>query len=191
MVAAENEPRQIARALRSKDVEAMDRLVSHYHCRLLRYLVYFTARREPADDLIQETWLRVLERGAQYDGRSRFEPWLFSIARNLAIDDMRKRQGLGLAAPDTPDSGDPQFPPATGDSPFTIAAKSQDATRIAGAMGMLTAVHREALILRFQEDLSLQEIAQVAGAPVATISSRIQRGLAMLRNHLEGGMNAS
>src|SRR5579871_4496982 len=96
---AESEPQRIARALRQRDAELIDGLVSQYHYRLLRYLVYMTGRRERAEDLVQETWLRALERGGQYDGRSRFEPWLFSIARNLAIDDLRRRQGIGLEEP--------------------------------------------------------------------------------------------
>ena len=53
-----------------------------------------SADRDPVDDLVQETWLRVLERGGSYNGRSRFEPWLFAIARNLTLDHLRKRRDL-------------------------------------------------------------------------------------------------
>jgi RNA polymerase sigma-70 factor (ECF subfamily) len=166
-------------------------MVSRYHYRLLRYLVYLTSRRELAEDLVQETWLRVLERAWQYNGRLRFEPWLFSIARNLAIDHLRKQQtatarhgmcredeaGLNLPAPDF-------------ESPFFAAARSEDAKRIAAALGALEPIYREALLLRFQEELSLAEIAQVAGAPVSTVSSRIHRGLSMLQASLGGGADA-
>src|ERR1700743_3844515 len=89
---AESESQAIARALRRKDSEFIGRLVSQYHYRLLRYPVFWTSRREQAEGLGQETWLRVLERAGQFDGRFRFEPWLFSIARNLAIDHLRKQQ---------------------------------------------------------------------------------------------------
>lgn len=188
---AESEPRSIARALRRKDPEFIDRLVAQYHYRLLRYLVYLTSRREQAEDLVQETWMRVLERAGQYNGRSRFEPWLFSIARNLAIDDLRRRQKAGLNAANAPAS-DAVLETAAADlhSPFVAAAKSEDAARIAVALEALQPIYREALLLRFQEDLSLEEIARVAGAPVSTISSRIHRGLAILRSHLEGGADA-
>src|ERR1700758_5072390 len=109
---AEPESQCIARALRRRYSEFIGRMVSRYHYRLLRYLVYWTSRREQAEDLVQETWLRVLERAGQYNGRLRFEPWLFSIARNLAIDHLRKHQaathrmcqedgaGVDLPAPD-------------------------------------------------------------------------------------------
>ena len=75
-------------------------------------------------------------------------------------------------------------------SPFLAAARSEDATRLAAAMDLLEPIYRESLLLRFQEELSLQEIAEVTGAPVTTISSRIYRGLAALRSVWEGGTNA-
>ena len=144
------------------------------------------------EDLAQETWLRVLERGAQYDGRSRFEPWLFSIARNLAFDQFRKRRTVSLDGHD--DCGDgvpfPEIAATDQNSPFLAAARSEEATPLAAAMDLLEPIYREALLLRFQEELSLQEIAEVTGAPVTTISSRIYRGLAALRSHWEGGTNA-
>jgi RNA polymerase sigma-70 factor (ECF subfamily) len=176
----------IASALRTRDAEQAGRLVQQYHYRLLRYLVYLTGRREAAEDLVQETWMRALERAGQYDGRSRFEPWLFAIARNLAIDWLR-REGRGALA----ESGDAPEP-AAGDaaSPFAAAARSEDAVRVAAALGGLPAAQREALLLRFQEELSLEEIAAVTGAPVSTVSSRIQRGLAALRARFEGGVHA-
>jgi RNA polymerase sigma-70 factor, ECF subfamily len=189
--AAENEPQCIARALRQKDSEFIGQLVSQYHYRLFRYLVYLTSRREQAEDLVQETWLRVLERAGQYNSRLRFEPWLFSIARNLAIDDLRRRQRASLNTSDVPVSeAGLELPALDLHSPFLAAAKSEDAMRIANALGALEPIYREALLLRFQEELSLEEIAQVAGAPVSTISSRIRRGLSMLRSALEGDAGA-
>lgn len=180
---AESEPRCVARALKERDAEFISRLASEYHYRLLRYLTYLTSRLEQAEDLVQETWIRVIERAGQFDGKSRFEPWLFSIARNLAIDELRKRKKGDSG--DVPDVAAPET-----QSPFLAAARSEDAVRLAGALDGLDPIYREALLLRFQEDLSLEEIAQVAGAPVSTIASRIYRGLAILRSHLQGGGGA-
>src|SRR5438552_15780452 len=92
----ESEAERIARGLRRKDLTLVRELVERYQYRLVRYLIYLTARRELVEDWAQETWVRVLDRAAQYDGRSRFETWLFSIARNLAIDDLRRKQGVSL-----------------------------------------------------------------------------------------------
>ena len=181
---------QIARGLRQGDVILLQGLVEQYQYRLVRYLIYLLGRRDEVDDLIQETWLRVLERGRSYDGRSRFEPWLFTIARNLTIDHMRKRRGLSLDD-DTKQGNADLSPASNAPSPFTLAARSEDSQRLAQSLQTLDFVYREALLLRFQEDLSLQEIATVVGAPVSTVASRIYRGLATLRAQLDGGKHES
>jgi RNA polymerase sigma-70 factor (ECF subfamily) len=119
----------------------------------------------------------VLERGRQYDSRLRFEPWLFAIARNLALDLLR-RKPLPI--------GDPAESPASPNpSPFEATAKTEEAARLARSLAALEPLPREALLLRFQEEMSLLEIARVVQAPVSTVSSRIYRGLAVLRTQLE------
>jgi RNA polymerase sigma-70 factor (ECF subfamily) len=183
---------QIARGLRQRDVVLLHALVGRYQYRLVRYFTYLVGRRDLVDDLVQETWLRVLERGHSYDGQSRFEPWLFTVARNLALDFMRKRRVLSLDSNDSPEQDlAPLSPVSHAPSPFEQAARTEDAQRLAHSLQMLEPIYREALVLRFQEDLSLQEMAGVIGASVSTVSSRIYRGLAALRAQMEGGNNAS
>ena len=190
-----SDAQHISAGLRRRDVVFLQLLVEQYQYRLVRYLVYLIGRRDGVDDLVQETWLRVLERGVSYDGRSRFEPWLFTIARNLAIDQMRRQRSVSLDSSDidsTDEGTAPRHHPISpADSPFVLAARSQDAERLAGCMQSLEPIYREVLVLRFQEDLSMQEIASITGAPLSTVSSRIYRGLAALRVYLEGGVHAS
>jgi RNA polymerase sigma-70 factor (ECF subfamily) len=186
------EAQQIARGLQRRDIALLHALVGQYQYRLVRYFTYLLGRRDPVDDLVQETWLRVLERGHSYDGQSRFEPWLFTVARNLALDYMRKRRDLSLDSNDSLE-GDLELPTpvSPAPSPFEQAARTEDAHRLAHSLQMLEPIYREALVLRFQEDLSLQEMADVVGASVSTVSSRIYRGLAALRAQMEGRSNAN
>ena len=187
-----SDTQQIARGLRARDVLLLHALVEQYQYRLVRYLIYLLGRRDEVDDLVQETWLRVLERGRSYDGQSRFEPWLFTIARNLTIDHLRRRRNLSLdLSPDPEDDteqGSAAQSPASNDpSPFVLAARTEDSLRLAQSMQTLNLIYREVLVLRFQEDLSLQEVATVVGVPVSTVASRIYRGLRTLRAQLDGG----
>ena len=179
-----SDTREIARGLRERDVAVLQVLVEEYQDRLVRYLVYVLGRRDGVDDLVQETWLRVMERGKSYDGRSRFEPWLFTVARHLAIDFLRRRREVSL---DAEDDGRPvvMAPVSEMPSPFVLAARTEDAERLAAALQGLQAITREALVLRFMEDMSLQEIAAVVNAPVPTVAARIYRGLATLRSQME------
>jgi RNA polymerase sigma-70 factor (ECF subfamily) len=168
-------------------MELLADLVERSQRRLVRYLLYLTGRRGYAEDLAQETWIRVLQRGSQYDGRQRFDLWLFAIARNLAIDHLRKKQKTVQTASLPDDRDEILLVSSSGPSPFEAAARSEDAIRLAGQLQILSPLYREALLLRFQEDLSLAEIAQVLGAPVTTVTSRIYRGLAALRSAFEEG----
>jgi RNA polymerase sigma-70 factor (ECF subfamily) len=184
---AETETAKIAHGLRARDMQLVADLVERCQRRLLRYLLYLTGRREHAEDLAQETWIRLLQRGSQYNGRQRFDPWLFAIARNLAIDYIRNKR-KAVQTHSLPNDRDAiLLVPSSGPSPFEAAARSEDAIRLAGQLQILSPLYREALLLRFQEDLSLVEIAQVVGAPVTTVTSRIYRGLAALRSALEEG----
>jgi RNA polymerase sigma-70 factor, ECF subfamily len=179
---AEPEAATIARGLRERDMNLLADLVQRSQRRLVRYLLYLTGRRDYAEDLAQETWIRVLQRGSQYNGRQRFDLWLFAIARNLAIDHLRQKRKAPHAA-SAPEDGDEILLVSSSDpSPFESAARSQDASRLAGQLQILPPLYREALLLRFQEDMSLAEIAQVLDAPLTTVTSRIYRGLAALRS---------
>ena len=192
MAMVNTDTHQIARGLRQRDVALLNALVGQYQYRLIRYFTYLVGRRDPVDDLVQETWLRILERGHSYDGQSRFEPWLFAVARNLALDYMRKRPAFSLDSKDSPEPDLESLSPVSrAPSPFEQAARTEDAQRLAHSLQMLEPIFREALVLRFQEDLSLQEMADVIGASVSTVSSRIYRGLAALRAQMEEGNNGS
>jgi RNA polymerase sigma-70 factor (ECF subfamily) len=192
MAMVNTDTHQIARGLRQRDVALLNALVGQYQYRLIRYFTYLVGRRDPVDDLVQETWLRILERGHSYDGQSRFEPWLFAVARNLAFDYMRKRPAFSLDSKDSPEPDLESLSPVSrAPSPFEQAARTEDAQRLAHSLQMLEPIFREALVLRFQEDLSLQEMADVIGASVSTVSSRIYRGLAALRAQMEEGNNGS
>jgi RNA polymerase sigma-70 factor, ECF subfamily len=184
---AEIETAKIARGLREGNRELLADLVEHSQPRLVRYLLYLTGRRDYAEDLAQETWIRVLQRGSQYNGRQRFDPWLFAIARNLAIDYLRQKRKAVQTASLPDDRDEILLVSSSGPSPFEAAARSEDAIRLAGQLQILSPLYREALLLRFQEDLSLAEMAQVLGAPLTTVTSRIYRGLAELRSAFEEG----
>ena len=182
----EQEGQAIARGLRQRDPELLDRLIEQYQYRLLRYLLFLTGRKETAEDLFQETWLRVLERGRQYDGKWEFGAWLFAIARHLVID-LRKRKRLPEPLSGAGEDVQPLEAEATTDaSAFELLARREEGERLAAALARLPAVYREALVLRFQEDLALEEIAAVVDAPLSTVKSRLYRGLEALRELLEG-----
>lgn len=183
----ELETREIARGLRRRDPDLLDELIGRYQYRLPRYLWTLTGSREAAEDLFQETWIRVLEKGHQYNPRWRFEAWLFSIARNLTIDLLRRRQSESLDGLLNCHDEHPvrEWADCESATPFEAAAAGEQAERVQGVLRRLPPWAREVLALRFQEDMELAEIAEVLKAPLSTVKSRLYRGLEAFRNLLE------
>ena len=173
---------EIARGLRRRDPELLDRLIERLQHRLLRYLVFLTGNRELAEDIFQETWIRVMERGKQYNGKSKFDTWLFAIARNLVIDWSRKKTTTSLEALQEQFGNEHAFDvPSNAPSPFDAVTTRENRESVQAALGRLDALHREVLVLRFHEELSLEEIATITKAPLSTVKSRLYRGLAALK----------
>lgn len=175
----------VAQGLKRHDPELLDHLIVQYQHRLMRYLLFLTGDREMADDLFQETWMRVLTRGGQYNGAARFDTWLFTVARNMLIDLRRKRTMLSLEELCTNEGEDYTFEVAsTEPSPFDQYRGQEASRKMAAALLMLDPLHRETLVLRFYEELSLEEIATVTRSPLSTVKSRLYRGIAALKPHI-------
>src|SRR5712692_1420429 len=93
---------EVARLQRG-DPDALTAVLSRYQHRLYRFLSRLVQDPALADDLFQQTWLRVMQKIGRYDARARFDTWLFSVAHNLAIDHLRRQRGRSLDEPE--DSG--------------------------------------------------------------------------------------
>lgn len=178
----------VSAGLKRQDAGLLDELIVRYQHRLMRYLLYLTGNRELAEDIFQEVWMRVLVRGAQFNGKARFDTWLFAIARNLVIDQKRKKTMASLDELFEGGSEDdrPLSFEITDDepTPFERFANLEDRERIAAGLLKLDMIYREVLVLRFHEELSLEEIAKVTRAPLSTVKSRLYRGLTAIKPRL-------
>ena len=182
----ESETSVIARGLRHRDPDLLDRLIEQYQHRLLRYLIYLTSNQELAEDMFQETWIRVLERGHQYDPKYEFSTWLFSIAHHLTLDYLRKKKPASLDGLLDEEEGVSLDPPDLRPSALELVAQHEQAERISSALVGIAAEYRETIVLRFQEGLALDEIASVTRVPLGTVKSRLYRGLNALLPRLKG-----
>ncbi|MBZ5532961.1 MAG: sigma-70 family RNA polymerase sigma factor [Acidobacteriia bacterium] len=170
--------------LRGGDVDAIATLMQRYQHRLYRYMLRMVRQPSTAEDLFQQTWLRVMERSPSYDPRRSFEGWLFAIAHNLAIDHLRRRQPESLDE-ELP-SGDTRAdltPGPAADALQQMLAEERSA-RVAEAVAELPAVARELLTLRFEEEMKLDEIAEILALPLGTVKTRLHRALRSLQKSL-------
>lgn len=170
------EPDDVAR-LRRRDPAALGCVVGRYQHRLYRYLLRLVREPAAADDLFQQTWLHVVCHIGRYDARRSFDTWLFSIAHNAAMDLLRHKTGESL------EEYESQLPAPEPDA-LSAAIASERAAILASEMAGLPALYREALTLRFEEGMKLEEMAEVTHAPLSTVKSRVQRALECLRHRM-------
>jgi RNA polymerase sigma-70 factor, ECF subfamily len=170
--------------LRDGDPQAISALMARYQHRLFRYLLRMVSEPGAAEDLFQQTWLRIIERTQSYDARRSFEGWLFAVAHNLAIDYLRRRKPESLDE-ELP-SGETQsnqiqsvFPGA-----LDLILSRERSDIVLEAVSELHVTFREVIALRFEEELKLEEIAEVLNLPIGTVKTRLHRGLKALRQSL-------
>jgi RNA polymerase sigma-70 factor (ECF subfamily) len=167
---------QVAR-LRSGDPAAVTEVVGQYQHRLYRYFVRLVRDQASADDLFQQTWLNVVRQLHRYDPARNFDTWLFAIAHNAAMDLLRRRPSESL------EDHEFAFPTSSPDALSAVLA-GERAAMLAAAMAELPAFYREALTLRFEEGMKLEEIAEVTHTPLSTVKSRVRRGLEAMKQRL-------
>jgi RNA polymerase sigma factor (sigma-70 family) len=157
--------------VRDGRVERLAVLFERYQTMLYNFFLRLTGNRAASEDLVQEVFMRVLKYRAGYQGDSRFNVWLFQIARNAHIDHLRKRKGdLPL---------DEQFVEAPDRAPLPAAAYEADreAELVRRALDRLPAGKREILVLFRFQDLKLREIAELLGCQVGTVKAQVHRAL--------------
>ena len=170
-----------AARLRRGDPAAFEALLERYQNRLYRYLLRMVREPATAKDLFQQTWLRVAEKIRSYNPQRSFEAWLFSVARNLAIDHFRRYKPESLDEPLA--TGETRADQLVGAGPTALEGVivRERSSRLAATLGELPVIYREVLSLRFEEEMKLEEIAEVLGTPLSTVKTRLRRSLEQLR----------
>ena len=155
-------------------------------------LVYRMVRdRALAEDLAQETFIKVLNALARYNPDYKFSSWIFKIANNAAIDHLRKKDLDTLSLDGAPDADTPDAVKATqlqigtgGESPLDEVASKELGGAIERAIAKLRPEYRACILLRFVEGYSYEEIADVMEIPLGTVKTYIHRARNELREHL-------
>lgn len=171
---------QLARRVQRGHTSDLAPLVERHHSPLLGFLYRLTGGDRPlAEDLTQETFLRALRSIQQYQTSRPFKPWLYAIAVNVARDHFKRAETRHavtltddelLALPD----------------PINLEETIEiDGPRLALAISALPGQQREAILLRYYQDLSLAEMASVLSIPIGTVKSRLSLGLRQLRLSLK------
>jgi RNA polymerase sigma-70 factor (ECF subfamily) len=170
----------LVRRLKTGDAAAFDEAYARFNPRLHAFLARLMGRRDLAEDLLQETWMRLATRAAALRDDTRLGAWLFTVARNLTLSFRRWRalDNERLAILHLRD--DP-----TAASAFDVAAASQTERRLEAALLALPAKYREVLLLVGVEGMEREDAAAVLGLRPEALRQRLARARIMIKLHLE------
>lgn len=174
--------------LRQGDPDAIDDVYAAFNKRLFTFLVRLSRRRDVAEDLLEETWLRLVRHANRLRADTRLGPWLFTVARNLHVSWRRSRM--------LEDSADVSlialWPLSVARaSPFEAAATSELERRIERAIAALPAASREVLLLVGVAGFDIADAANICGVTPAALRQRLHRARETLATALEVEGNAT
>ncbi|NVJ10025.1 RNA polymerase sigma factor [Myxococcus sp. AM001] len=179
-------------AFQAGDARAFEALVRKHRTPVFNFIFRFTGHRARAEDVLQETWLKVVRSAGDYTPKAKFTTWLYTIARNLCVDSARKesyRQASSLEAPTPGAERDESRPlgeglPDAGASPERGAYNARLRPMLERALATLPDEQREVFTLREYSGIPFKDIAEVTGVSENTVKSRMRYALDGLRRRL-------
>ena len=172
--------RNYVKKAKGRDPEAFGRLYDEYVDQIFRYIFYKVGNFAEAQDLTGQTFLRAFENIDSYEMRDvAFSSWLYRIAHNLVVDSFRRES----RRENVPIDEQPP-PPSLRGNPVEAVMADQDSERLYRAMQKLTHNQREVLVLKFIDNLSNSQIAEIMGISVGAVKSTQKRGLLSLNRIL-------
>jgi RNA polymerase sigma-70 factor (ECF subfamily) len=182
---------ELIAAYRAGEVSALGELMERHKAAVYGYLLRLTGSRATAEDLFQEVFLKLVRAPGVYNEREKFKAWLFTVARNSAMDNFRRETARReVPLPGTAPRGEegeaaPADIAAPGGGPEEALEKRLLGERIEAALAGLSEDQREVFYLRHYSELSFKEIAEMLGVPIGTVLARMSRAAARLRGELE------
>src|SRR5262245_57399443 len=179
---------------RTGEARAFEVLLRRHRTPVFNFILRFTGHPARAEDLLQETWLKVVRRANEYEAKARFTTWLYTIARNLCVDSARKekyRQVESLDAQIGSEEVDGagrvlgELVADCGPAPDRAAHNARLRPLLERALRSLPDEQREVFILREYSGVAFKEIAAVTGVSENTVKSRMRYALEGLRRKLE------
>ncbi|MEZ4369040.1 MAG: RNA polymerase sigma factor [Kofleriaceae bacterium] len=178
-------------AYQGGEVRAFEVLLGRHRRPVYNYILRFIGDRETAEDLLQEAFLRVIKGADAYKRQAKFTTWLYTIARNLCVDQTRRRKHRRHASLDAPMGSDDdagtlmEVLPGSEHAPSRGTENKALYERMQRAIAELGEEQREVFLMREFLDLPFKQIAEVVGVPENTVKSRMRYALEKLRLELD------
>jgi RNA polymerase sigma-70 factor (ECF subfamily) len=181
----ERSDEQLMLAFQKGEPKAFETLLTRHEKGVYRFALRMLGDSMQAEEVAQESFLRVIQSASRYKARAGFRNYLYRIARNLCIDLLRKRpREARLPEVEGGSAGTVEGVPDRNPGPENSAGAGQLRAAIRRALLRLPADQREAFLLKEVKDMKLQDVATITGANLNTVKSRLRYALRSLREHL-------
>ena len=170
------------------DEKAYRELVELYQGQVYSVVLRMVRRREDAEDLTQETFVRMFRALDRYDPQRPFAAWLFTIASRLAIDHIRRRKVQPVSLTQREAGSDEEYDievPDPGPTPDEVTSRTEEERRTEELIRSLPPHYRIVVMLRHQRDMAYEEIAEALHLPLGTVKARIHRAREILKGRIE------
>ena len=164
------------------DAAAFELLYSRHRGPLFRFMLHQVREHGTAEELYQDVWQRVITARARYQPEARFGTWLFQIAHNRLTDHWRSLRHRPAPPADANDRAERQADPQT---PERQLSAFEERRRLQLALAELPADQREVVLLRLEQELTLEQIGQITGVGRETVKSRLRYAIDKLRLRLD------
>jgi RNA polymerase sigma-70 factor, ECF subfamily len=183
---------QVVELARQGRETAFRELIGRYQRPVFSLIYRLVRDREKAEDLAQDTFIKVLNALDRYDPTYKFSSWIFKIAHNTSLDHLRKKEPLTLSIDGSPHArtaaeteASTLTPVSTGQTPEQYTANRELGSEIEHAISLLRPEYRTAVVLCHVEGRAYEEIAEIMDVPLGTVKTYIHRGRNELKKQLE------
>ena len=181
---------QLIRRFQDGDLKAFDVIVGRYKEPLISFVIQYVRERSDAEDIVQDTFVKVFNNKQLYRQVARFSTWIHTVARNYARSEIRKKTRYRPHAMSSLIDGDKELNDVVSDSrPDDLSESPVRLAVIRKAIQELPETYRELIRLREMDRLPYDQIAERTGLPLGTVKSRVNRGRAILQKKISAMMD--
>ena len=180
---------QLMLAFKDGDKAAFEKLMAKYYPRVLNFVYRYVQNRDVAEDLTQETFIKIYKNAHAYSVKAKFQTWAFTIAKNLSLNELRKLKRKMVSIDQTVDTGEGEVAFQLADDKAQtgaqMATKEEQAVAVREAIAALPENQRTAVLLRRYEQMSYDDIAATMGTTSKAVKSLLNRAKENLRKKLK------
>jgi RNA polymerase sigma-70 factor (ECF subfamily) len=182
----DKEDNDLIRQCLAGDEQSLELLLGKYLAPVYSFVCRYVGNSDDAKDIVQETWIKAWKHLKRFDTNKNFKPWIFSIAKNTALDALKKKKSIPFSAFEN-EQGENVLENTIVDPaplPSELLERRDIADMLEKSLSKLSSQNRAVVHLYYNEQLTFHEIAEILGEPLNTVKSRYRRALALLRELL-------